>query len=263
LKCGDAPRDASFDRLRRLLRASGSALWQKTNSLTLPDRANKAAAVEAMFDRIAPRYDRLNRVLSCRLDRRWRRTLIDLAAVGRADVVVDLGCGTGDLCALAAATGARVIGVDFAARMLAVLRQRRVRAAVVRADAAALPLPTACATVVTSGFALRNFVSIPAVLHEAARILAPRGRLALLEIDEPRGRLRRWGHRWYFHRVVPVLGAWLADRAAYAYLPRSAAYLPCEAELLGMIRAAGFTALRKRRLSGGVAQAIVAERAAA
>jgi demethylmenaquinone methyltransferase/2-methoxy-6-polyprenyl-1,4-benzoquinol methylase len=229
-------------------------------SLDLPSHADKATVVEAMFDRIAPRYDLLNRLLTLRLDQRWRAALIRHGAVGPRDVVVDLGCGTGDVCVLAAGAGARVIGIDFAAGMLVAARRRGVQAPLVRADAARLPLPAACASVVTSAFALRNFVSIARVLSEAARVLRPGGRLALLEVDQPPGILTRWGHALYFKRIVPFVGALLSEAAAYAYLPRSTAYLPPAAQLLKSIAAAGFCDVVKRPLSAGVAQLIVATR---
>lgn len=230
------------------------------NRASLPDGAEKAVVVEAMFDRIAPRYDLMNRLMTLRFDQRWRRLTIRHLRIGRGDTVVDLGCGTGDLCELAAATGARVIGVDFAARMLAQARARRMPAHLVRADAATLPLPSASATAVVSAFALRNFVSIPGVLREATRILAPGGRLGLLEVDVPRGLLMRWGHAVYFRRVVPLLGALLSERSAYTYLPQSAAYLPAEPQLLHYVQAAGLHDVVKHRLSGGIAQLILAER---
>ena len=228
--------------------------------VSLPDQAEKAAVVEAMFDRIAPRYDLMNRLMTLRLDQRWRRLTIRLLRIGRGDTVVDLGCGTGDMCELAAATGARVIGIDFAAQMLTHARARRVPAQLVRADAAELPLPSASATAVTSAFALRNFVSISAVVQEAARILRPGGRLGLLEVDAPCGRLMRWGHTVYFRHVVPVLGALLSDRSAYTYLPQSTAYLPTEPQLLDCVKAAGLHDVVKHRLSGGIAQLILAQR---
>lgn len=229
-------------------------------SRELPAAPDKAAVVEAMFDRIAPRYDLLNRLLTFRLDQRWRRLALRLAAVGSQDVVVDVGCGTGDMCVLAAATGARVIGVDFAAGMLAGARRRAVPAALVRADGTAVPLRTGSATVVTSAFVLRNVVSIPALLDEAARLLAPGGRLALIEVDAPRSALLRIGHAVYFRRVVPAIGGLISDRDAYRYLPDSAAYLPDEPRLRGMMTAAGFTRVAKHRLGAGAAQLLLARR---
>lgn len=227
---------------------------------TLPSEADKAAVVRAMFDRIAPRYDLLNRVISLRLDQRWRELVVRTVAITGRDTVVDLACGTGDLSDLVAHTGARVIGVDFSANMLAEARRRRISAAFVQADANILPVPTGWATAVISGFALRNFVSIPTVLTEAARVLSAGGRLALLEVDTPSYRLLRWGHELYFTRIVPVLGALFSDASAYAYLPRSVSYLPESSVLRAMIEAAGFQQVVKRSLSGGVAQLVTAVR---
>jgi demethylmenaquinone methyltransferase/2-methoxy-6-polyprenyl-1,4-benzoquinol methylase len=112
--------------------------------------------------------------------------------------------------------------------------------------------------VVASGFALRNFVSIPAVLTEAARVLSPGGRLALLEVDTPSNSLLRWGHGVYFSRLVPLLGALFSDAWAYNYLPRSVSYLPSSEELRDMLETAGFQQIVKRRLSGGIAQLVTA-----
>ncbi len=226
----------------------------------LPPDAEKASAVRAMFERIAPQYDTLNRWLSLRLDQSWRRQTLRAVEVGAADQVLDLACGTGDLSELAAATGARVTGIDFARNMLVGATRRRIRATFIQADANALPLPTAAVSVVVSGFALRNFVSIPHTLHEAARVLKPGGRLALLEVDTPRHPLLKWGHGVYFRRIVPLLGGLISDRQAYRYLPRSVVYLPEEAALLQMVRAAGFEQVVKKRLSGGVAQLTTAVR---
>lgn len=229
-------------------------------ALSLPPAEDKAALVEAMFDRIAPRYDLMNRLLTLRLDRGWRRLAARLLALGPGDLLVDLGCGTGDMGVLARAAGARVVGVDVSAGMLARARARGAADALLRADACRLPLRDASASAVTSAFALRNVVSIPGLLGEAARVLRPGGRLALLEVDEPRHRLTRWGHALYFRRAVPLLGALLSDGAAYAYLPASTAYLPPEPELLAALAAAGFRRPRKRRLAAGIAQLLLAER---
>lgn len=226
----------------------------------LPRHAEKAASVRVMFDLIAPRYDRLNRWLSLGLDQYWRRKTIRTIAVCADDVVVDLACGTGDLSELAVATGAQVVGIDFAWNMLVCAMQRRIKAAFAHADANALPLPFASVSVVLSGFALRNFASIPRALGEAARVLKPGGRLALLEIDTPDNAFLKWGHSFYFQSIVPILGGLISDRKSYTYLPRSVVYLPEEAELLEVISAAGFERVVKQRLSGGVVQLVTAVR---
>jgi demethylmenaquinone methyltransferase / 2-methoxy-6-polyprenyl-1,4-benzoquinol methylase len=234
--------------------------FRKPHANVLPLGEEKAVFVRAMFDRIAPRYDLLNRCLSLRLDQYWRRVTIRTAAVSAHDTVVDLACGTGDLSELAARTGAQVVGVDFSYNMLVGARRRNIPATFVHSDALSTPLPTAWASVVLSGFALRNFVSIPAVVSEAARLLKPGGRLAFLEVDTPAHPLLRWGHHLYFTRIVPFLGSLLSDQHAYAYLPESVSYLPEDAALLRIITEAGFRHVTKRRLSSGIAQLLTAVR---
>ncbi|MBM4382878.1 MAG: ubiquinone/menaquinone biosynthesis methyltransferase [Deltaproteobacteria bacterium] len=228
--------------------------------VSIPTPETKRRFVQSMFDRIAPRYDLMNRLLTFGLDLRWRRTALSAIAVGPGDLVIDLACGTGDLCELAARRGARVVGVDFAREMLRRASEREVGATLVQGDALALPFASGGASALTCGFALRNFISLEPVLAECARVLRPGGRLAILEVDRPRSRFVRTGHSFYFDRVVPLIGALLSDRAAYRYLPESTSYLPPEAELLAMIERAGFTALRKRRFLFGAAQLVIAER---
>jgi demethylmenaquinone methyltransferase/2-methoxy-6-polyprenyl-1,4-benzoquinol methylase len=229
--------------------------------LDLPRGEEKRSQVRAMFDRIAPRYDAMNRLLTAGLDQRWRRAALDAVGTGPGDRVLDLACGTGDLAELAAARGAKAVGVDFAGEMLRCARRRRIPALWIQGDAAALPLPDGCATVVTSGFALRNFVSLPEVLAEVARVLETRGRLAIIEVDRPSVAVVRAAHSFYFDRVVPRVGGWLSDRAAYRYLPSSTVYLPPEAELAALIEEAGFREVRRRPLFLGTAQILTAVRA--
>jgi len=230
---------------------------------SLPAAGSKRRTVQAMFDRIAPRYDRMNRLLTGGLDQRWRRLLLDRVEVGAGDCVLDVACGTGDLAELACLRGARVIGVDFAGRMLEGARRRGVPCGLVRGDAECLPFAEGSATVVTCGFALRNFVDLKAAFGQMASALAPGGRLALLDVDRPRNRLVRIAHSLYFDRIVPRLGGWLSDRAAYRYLPSSTAYLPGTDQLLAQVRAAGFEQVRRRPVFLGTAQIVTAVRATA
>jgi demethylmenaquinone methyltransferase/2-methoxy-6-polyprenyl-1,4-benzoquinol methylase len=221
------------------------------NALPAPD--HKHAAVRTMFDRIAPRYDRMNRLLTVGLDQRWRRAALDAIGVGAGDRVLDLAAGTGDLAELAQARGARVIAADFAGEMLRNALARGVAAALVQAEAEHLPLRDGSATVAVCGFALRNFVSLSTIFSELARVLASGGRIALIEVDRPTTPLVRQGHAFYFDRVVPFVGGLLSDRAAYAYLPRSTAYLPPAPQMRAMLEEAGFEAVERRtRLLGSV-----------
>ena len=227
----------------------------------LPPDEEKRARVQSMFDRIAPRYDLLNRVISGGMDQRWRRLALRLAHVGPGDRVLDLACGTGDLCEQARALGADLIGADFARQMLVGARARGVDADFIQGDAAELPLANGSVQVVTCGFALRNFVSLGDVFGEMARVLAPGGRIALIDVDRPDSTLVRFGHSLYFDRVVPWIGGLVSDREAYRYLPQSTAYLPEAGELLAMLAKAGFEQVAKHRLMLGAAQILVGTRA--
>ncbi|HEY0411208.1 MAG TPA: ubiquinone/menaquinone biosynthesis methyltransferase [Candidatus Dormibacteraeota bacterium] len=222
------------------------------------DARDRADANRAMFDRIAPRYDRLNRVLTLGLDARWRRRTVAALGLSPGSLVVDLACGTGDLCRETQRAGLRCVGVDVAARMLA---HSHTSAPLVRADILTLPIAGGTVDGAVCGFALRNVVDIPACLRETARVLRPGGRIGFLEVAEPANPLLRRGHALYFRRVVPLVGGLLSDREAYRYLPASTAWLPSPAELLAMVRDAGFTAVARRSLGGGAAQLLTGTRA--
>jgi demethylmenaquinone methyltransferase/2-methoxy-6-polyprenyl-1,4-benzoquinol methylase len=223
----------------------------------LPEGEQKAVAVRAMFDRIAPRYDLVNRIMTFRLDVGWRRKTVRALLLPPGSTVLDLACGTGDLCRELDRAGLRSVGVDFSLGMLSASRAGAPR---VQADALRLPIPDSTVDGVTCGFALRNFVDLGAFFEELARVVRSGGRIALLEVAEPRARLMRWGHGVYFGKVVPQLGALLSDGSAYRYLPKSVAYLPPTAKMLNMVREVGFDGVQRFELSGGIAQLVVATR---
>ncbi|MGH8985112.1 MAG: ubiquinone/menaquinone biosynthesis methyltransferase [Acidimicrobiia bacterium] len=224
----------------------------------LPQGREKRREVEAMFDRIAPRYDRVNRVMSLGLDQRWRHRTVRSLGLPPGSTVLDLACGTGDLCNAVTDARQSAVGVDLSAGMLAAAHTG---APLVRGDALALPVPDGAVDGVVSGFGLRNFVDLDAFFVECARVLRPRGRVAALETAEPASPLLRAGHRVWFGSVVPFIGARLGgDRAAYGYLPRSAAYLPGRAELVTLVRASGFDDVERRTFTGGAVQLITGTR---
>lgn len=219
--------------------------------MTLPRGPEKARTVRTMFDRIAGRYDLVNRVMTFGMDRGWRRRTVGSLRLPPGSRVLDLASGTGDLCRELARRGHAPVGVDFSWGMLAAARTD---APLVQADVLALPIADGAADGATCGFALRNVVDLGTLVAELARVVRPGGRIALLEVAEPRHPLLRAGYRVWFRGVVPVIGGLLSDREAYAYLPRSTAYLPPHPRVVAMLREAGFGDARREPLSGGIVQ---------
>lgn len=215
------------------------------------------AAVREMFDAIAPRYDLVNRIMTFRLDVRWRRTAVKRLALPSGSTVIDLAAGTGDLCIDLARAGLRPLAFDLS---LGMLRADRSAAPRVQADILRLPLPDASVDGATCGFALRNLVELPAFFAELARVVRPGGRIALLDVGVPRNRLIRWGHGIYFGRVVPRIGAVLSDGAAYRYLPKSVSYLPAPEVMRRQLAEAGFSDALHAMLSGGLTQLLTGTR---
>jgi demethylmenaquinone methyltransferase/2-methoxy-6-polyprenyl-1,4-benzoquinol methylase len=223
----------------------------------LPAGKQKAAQVRSMFDLIAPRYDLLNRVLTFGMDVGWRRRTVASLGLEPNALVLDVACGTGDLCRELSAAGYRPVGFDFSAGMLAAAT---VEDPLVQADGLRLPVRTGRARGLVCGFALRNVSDIEALFAEFARALGPGGRLAILEVGEPRSPVLRAGHRLYFRHVVPVVGGALSDRKAYRWLPRSTAYLPAPEELRAMLVERGFVDVAVQPLGLGAAQLITGAR---
>ena len=223
----------------------------------LPIGERKAQAVEEMFDRIAPRYDLVNRLMTLGLDTGWRRRAVHALHLDPGACVVDLGCGTGDLCRALERAGHVAVGVDVAAGMLA---RAHTSAPLVRADALHLPLRDASIDGAISGFALRNVVDIQDCFREAARVIRPGGRAVFLEVSEPRSAVLRRLHAVYFRKVVPMIGGLISDRRAYRYLPASTAYLPPAPELVRLLGDAGFARCHRVQLGAGAAQLLIGTR---
>jgi demethylmenaquinone methyltransferase/2-methoxy-6-polyprenyl-1,4-benzoquinol methylase len=224
----------------------------------LPTGEAKVRAVRDMFDAIAPRYDLVNRVMTFRLDVRWRRTAVHSLDLEPGALVADLASGTGDLCVDLARSHLVPLSFDLSFGMLAADRSGAPR---VQADILRLPLPAALLDGATCGFALRNLIELGPFFDELARVVRSGGRIALLDVATPPNRIMRWGHSVYFGSIVPRIGGWLSDASAYRYLPRSVAYLPPTEALLARLRDAGFTTVERRLLSGGICQLITGTRA--
>jgi demethylmenaquinone methyltransferase/2-methoxy-6-polyprenyl-1,4-benzoquinol methylase len=217
----------------------------------LPQGDAKAKVVQNMFDAIAPRYDMVNRIMTFRLDTRWRKLAVRKLALSKGARVLDLASGTGDLCVDLRKAGLTPLSFDMSFGMLAADHSKAPR---VQADILQLPIATQSVDGVTCGFALRNLVDLNVFFHEIARVTKSGGRIALLDVSTPTNPLIRWGNSVYFGKVVPRIGGLLSNRAAYNYLPKSVAYLPSPEQLVIMLQNAGFEHVRHEQLSGGLTQ---------
>ncbi len=206
--------------------------------------------VRAMFDRIAPVYDGMNRVMTAGLDRRWRREAAE-AVVRPGDKVLDSCCGTGDLAIAAAAAGGTVTGIDFSKPMLERARRKAPELEWVEGDALTLPFADGSFDAATVGFGVRNLSELDRGLREMRRVLRPGGRLAILEITRPQGRLAPF-YRLWFDVLIPAAGKVLPGGSAYTYLPASVRRFPDPQGLAHVMDEAGFGEIRWRLFAGGI-----------
>jgi demethylmenaquinone methyltransferase/2-methoxy-6-polyprenyl-1,4-benzoquinol methylase len=226
-----------------------------------PDR------IAGMFDAIAPRYDLLNRVLSAGIDRRWRARAIGALRLTERDTLLDVCTGTADV-ALQATAARRVVGIDFAAAMLAIGRQKvgasgqTRRIALLRGDATRLPVRDASVDAISVAFGIRNVQRPDLACAEMARALRPGGRVAILEFGVP----RIWGistlYLWYFKYLLPAVGRLVSGHAlAYSYLPASVGAFPPPREFMALLARQGFTEVHADPLTFGIVYLYTAVRA--
>ena len=207
-------------------------------------------SVRGMFDRIAPVYDVMNRVMTVGLDQRWRKLAVT-EVVWPGDRVLDSCCGTGDLAVQAERRGGRVVGLDFSVKMLERAQRKSGAIEWVEGDALALPFEDGVFDAATVGFGVRNLADLEGGLRELARVLRPGGKLAVLEITRPRGILKPFFRLW-FDVVVPLLGRVLPGGEAYTYLPASVRRFPGPEDLSALLESAGFESVHYRLLGGGI-----------
>jgi demethylmenaquinone methyltransferase / 2-methoxy-6-polyprenyl-1,4-benzoquinol methylase len=213
------------------------------------DEASAANAVRSMFDQIAPRYDLLNHVLSCNIDRIWwsRAATSFRHVLARPDAqILDLCCGTGDMTLALLQhrpnNGRPVLAADFAHQMLlrGAAKFGSRGAIAVEADALHLPLPTSSLDLLTTAFGFRNLANYRAGLEEFHRTLKPGGELGILDFSEPGGLLGKL-YAFYFRRVLPAVGSLVSGVSGpYRYLPSSVHHFPTPAELLQTMQSVGF-----------------------
>lgn len=230
------------------------------------DRQDKGADVQTMFASIAPRYDLLNRVLSLGVDTVWRKVAAQEALARHPRRVLDVATGTGDFALelKARAPQVEVVGSDFVPEMLSLASEKaRARHLEIRfeeGDALNLPYPDGTFDTVTCSFGFRNFADYARGLSEFYRVLAPGGRLVLLEFPPPGRGLFGTVFRFYFQQVLPRIGALVSGNGgAYTYLPESVLAFPEPERLAQMMRATGFRT-RYRPLTFGIAGLWVGDR---
>jgi demethylmenaquinone methyltransferase/2-methoxy-6-polyprenyl-1,4-benzoquinol methylase len=219
-----------------------------------------------MFDAIAHRYDLLNRVISLGVDQSWRRRAVRALELAPGKRVLDLATGTADLAILIARTelGAEVVGLDPSRNMLAVGRAKvdaaelGARVSLVEGDAEALPFDDSSFDGISMAFGIRNVKDRPRALREMARVVRRGGRVAILELSEPRGGPMAALARLHVHEIVPRLGALLSGAAEYRYLQRSIAAFPPAEEFAEAMRGAGLDVLAVEPLTFGVSHLYVA-----
>lgn len=220
----------------------------------------RAPKVREMFSLLADRYDLINDLISAGLHRKWKRDTVTLALEGKSGRIrlLDLCCGTGDLAFLAekAAPAAAVIGADFTFPMLGIARRRRAaargRSRFVQADALRLGFGSGSFDAITIGYGLRNVADLPQALAEMRRVLAPGGRLVVLDFGKPSNRLAAWLYQGFLRTVMPAMG-WLfhRDPETYLYIPESLAKFPAQEGVEELMREAGFIRARhENRLLG-------------
>jgi demethylmenaquinone methyltransferase/2-methoxy-6-polyprenyl-1,4-benzoquinol methylase len=227
------------------------------------DETEAAAHVREMFGRIAPRYDLLNHLLSLDIDRLWRRRVARRFTAFLHDPnarVLDLCCGTGDL-AFAfrreAPNGAEIFGADFVPEMLVLARAKAggAHAGVefIEADALDLPFSDASFDLISCAFGFRNLANYERGLQEILRALKPGGTLGILEFAEPSGKAFGPMYRFYFRRILPLLGGLISGNvSAYTYLPMSVSRFPSPVELNAQFNRAGFVDVQFERWTGGI-----------
>lgn len=223
---------------------------------------NELDFVQGMFDRIAPHYDFLNRLLSLRQDVYWRKALVASLELDRDACVLDTACGTADVgIEIKHQYGDRVkvVGIDFAPQMLRLAKPKvekltgRAQIGLAAADAFDLPFRPAGFDAITMAFGIRNIQDKATVLKCFRDQLKPDGRLAILELGTPSRGLARHVYLSYFNRLLPFIGRFFSKHSfAYSYLPMSVARFPAAADFAEMMRRAGFHRIRYRPLTFGV-----------
>jgi demethylmenaquinone methyltransferase/2-methoxy-6-polyprenyl-1,4-benzoquinol methylase len=228
------------------------------------EAGSKREQVERMFDAISPKYDLLNRVFSLGIDQGWRRLVVRMVGQEPVQHLLDVATGTADLAILAAPKATRITGIDISEGMLSYGRGKVAKLGLgqqitlTQADSTALPFPDATFDAVTVAFGVRNFEDLEKGVREMMRVLKPNGRLFVLEFSKPQRTPMRQLFRFYFHRIMPLIGRSISkDCAAYTYLPKSVDAFPEGPAFVALLDRAGGRGTTARALTGGIASLYV------
>ncbi|MCC7103224.1 MAG: ubiquinone/menaquinone biosynthesis methyltransferase [Fimbriimonadaceae bacterium] len=213
----------------------------------LTEGEEKRRAVQSMFARIAPGYDRMNRRMTANFDRAWRRKAVQVLQMQSGLTALDLCCGTGDFLPLLVQAGARAWGMDFCLPMLTLARSKS-PASLGLADACCIPLRSGSVDVVTVGWGIRNVPDIDLAHREIARVIKPGGRFVSLDMAIPKNPLIRGISQVVSLKLLPLLGG---DKEAYRYLPESARRFKSREDLAQSMEQAGFENVRYRDFAFG------------
>ena len=220
----------------------------------------KAKQVEEMFDSIAPAYDFMNRAMTLGIDRWWRRVAVRMVGNTHPQHILDVATGTGDFAIdlYRKLQPQQVVGIDLSQGMLDVAREKIARRGlsdaitVQQGDCLALPFEDGSFDAVTVAFGVRNFEHLLQGYKEMHRVLEPGGTLCVVELSTPRNRVVRWFYDLYTLHIIPWMGSLKSgDRSAYRYLPQSIAAVPQGDDMLAIMREAGFTNCKVKRLTLG------------
>ncbi len=226
----------------------------------------KKEGIRKLFDNIAPDYDKLNHILSLNIDKGWRKKAVrELVDVKEPLKVLDVACGTGDFTielAQKADEGSEVIGIDISEGMMAIGREKikkaGVKAELLAADCEALPYSDKSFDRISVGF---GFEHLELGLSEMYRVLAPGGKLVILELSVPSNAIIRWCYKLYFLKILPTIGGLISgDRGAYEYLPASVLRFPAPNTFIGMMKSAGFDVVEHVSLTFGICRMYIGKK---
>ena len=217
------------------------------------EQQNKKQQIEEMFDTIAPRYDLLNKMLSIRIDRIWRKKLVKMAMKSSPSDILDVACGTGDLTIALhkRIPNAKFTGLDLSQQMIEIAKKKteHINCEFLHSEVEKIPISDNQFDLVTCAFGVRNFGNLELGLTEMARILRPNGKMMILEFSKAKNPL----FKFYFKHILPTIGGWISgDKKAYQYLPTSVSEFPEKEKFVSLLKSIGMQSVNSKSLTGSI-----------